>query len=74
MSSLPGPLILQKPRHQLCHQEWLLRKGLAVGEEAQSMPASRRLLGPSCSTGLPLAPPKTLSDTRSPQLGASCSL
>lgn len=42
MASLPGPLTLRRPGHQLSLQEWFLWKGLAAGEEAQSVPASLR--------------------------------
>lgn len=46
MASLPGPLTLQRPGHQLSRQKWLQWKGLAAGEEAQCVPGS-----PGCRSG-----------------------
>lgn len=42
MAPWPGPLTPQRPGHQLSHQERPLWKGLATGEDTQSVPASPR--------------------------------
>lgn len=74
MASLPGPLTLQGPGHQLSSPEWLLWKGLAAGEEAQSVPASTRCRSRakagSQATAAPLAQlPGTVNCTVTPARG-----
>lgn len=74
VASLLGPLTLRRPGHQLSRQEWLLWKGLAAGEEAQSVPASPRsrsgAKASSQATAAPLArPPGTVKCTAIPARG-----